>query len=229
MKFVLSGKYGELSEVRNWKPHNGIDLAIPEGETLRSITDGIVTKVFDGHGKIGKGIAIKTENGETHIFGHMSEVDVKPGQTIQAGDVLGESGATGHAHGAHLHFGVQNPDGSFVDPTPIADVVAAAAGNDQGFFSKAWEFLKDPGRVTSESGAEHGGLLWRWIENELHNLTVDAWNWFVVNLPDIMGYGAIAAGVFVILGSMAGKGGMIKPLGIYVGALILALCILGGT
>lgn len=54
-------------------------------------------------------------------------------------------------------------------------------------------------------------------------------HWFIVNLPDIMGYGAMLAGICIILGGMFGKGGMMKPLAIYAGMLILALCILGGV
>lgn len=53
--------------------------------------------------------------------------------------------------------------------------------------------------------------------------------WFVANLPDIMGYGTILAGVWCVIGAMSGKGGMMKPLGYLAGGLILAVCILGGV
>lgn len=53
--------------------------------------------------------------------------------------------------------------------------------------------------------------------------------WFVANLPDIMGYCTITAGVFAIIGSMTGKGGLMKPLGYLAGGLITAVCILGGV
>jgi hypothetical protein len=60
----------------------------------------------------------------------------------------------------------------------------------------------------------------------LQQAAINAWHWFIVNLPDIIGYGTIATGVIIILSAMAGKG-IIKPLGWYAGALILAVCILG--
>lgn len=66
---------------------------------------------------------------------------------------------------------------------------------------------------------------WGWIKGQL----VDAGHWFVTNLPDIMGYGAIFMGAMIILGSMMGKQGMLKPIGVYAGTLIVAVCILSGA
>lgn len=57
---------------------------------------------------------------------------------------------------------------------------------------------------------------------------INAWHWFIINLPNIMMYSAVGAGILIILSAMAGRG-VIKPLGYYIGALILATCILGGV
>lgn len=225
MKFRLSGKFGELAEVRDWQPHTGIDLAVPKGETLRSIADGVVTKVFDGSGSIGKGVAIKVKEGQTHIFGHMSQTSVKPGQELHAGDTLGLSGSTGNSTASHLHFGVQNPDGSFVDPAPLAEAVDAATGK-----MSFGDWFKMRGAVNQYNPkAEDGSWFWDWVGSQLQSGLLHMWNWVVLNLPDIMGYATIGAGIFIILGAMIGKGGMMKPLSIYAGLLILAICILGGV
>ena len=64
------------------------------------------------------------------------------------------------------------------------------------------------------------------IGNAIKNIASGAWNWVVDVLPDVMGYGAILAGATIILGSMVGNGGMIKPLAVYGGGLIVAICIL---
>lgn len=61
----------------------------------------------------------------------------------------------------------------------------------------------------------------------LKEVAIMLWDLFVMNLPDIMGYTTIAAGVFIILGSMLGKGSMMKTLSWYTAALILAITILG--
>lgn len=52
------------------------------------------------------------------------------------------------------------------------------------------------------------------------------WVWTVEVLPDIMGYGTMVTGAMVILGSMVGRGGIMKPLGYLSGGVILSLCIL---
>ena len=54
-------------------------------------------------------------------------------------------------------------------------------------------------------------------------------HWIVLNLPDIMGYGTLLAGAWCMVGALAGKGGMMRPLGILAGGLIIAVCILGGV
>lgn len=55
------------------------------------------------------------------------------------------------------------------------------------------------------------------------------WDWFVISLPDLMGYTTITAGAFIILSSMLGKGSMMKTISWYTAALILAITILGGV
>lgn len=130
MKFRLSGQYGELSPVRGMIPHHGIDLAVPENTVLRSIDNGVVSNVFDGSGLIGKGVAIKTPNGIHEIYGHMNQVKVKIGEHVSEGTVIGLSGNTGNSTAAHLHFGLQNANGTFKDPTYLAEKVSNYAGND---------------------------------------------------------------------------------------------------
>lgn len=115
MKFKLTSKFGALEEVRNGRPHNGIDLAMPEGTTLRSIAKGEITKVYNDD-SIGRGVKIEGEDGREYIYGHMEDVDVKVGDHVNIGSVIGESGNTGHSTGPHLHFGVKNDDGEFINP-----------------------------------------------------------------------------------------------------------------
>jgi hypothetical protein len=128
MKFRMSSKFGSLEEIRD-HPHNGIDLAMPEGTTLRSIADGVIERITDyGSESIGKGVIIKLEDGSRAIYGHMSDIDVKVGEAIKAGEVIGLSGNTGHSTGAHLHFGLWK-NGEYIDPTPMADTLANISGD----------------------------------------------------------------------------------------------------
>ncbi len=139
MKFRLSAEYGELSPVRNWQPHTGIDLAVPENTTLRAIGEGIVDKVFTGEGPIGKGLSIKFPDGSRAIYGHMNEVKAKIGERVSVGELIGLSGNTGNSTGPHLHFGLKSPDGQFTDPTPLAEKLAALSGDNVGPVAKALE------------------------------------------------------------------------------------------
>lgn len=224
MKFRLSSEFGELSEVRNYRPHSGIDFAMGEGTTLRSIAEGVVTDVFDGTKAIGKGVAIRTEDGTTHIFGHMKSVSVKLNEHIEPGEIIGMSGSTGNSTGPHLHFSTQLADGKFADPTPLAEKVANMSGDvDKG----SW-FMDKYNQFSDWLIGKEMDLVIKPAQHTLHDILISCWDWFVFNLPDIMGYTTIGAGIFIILGSMIGKGGMMKPLGWYTGALILATCILGG-
>ncbi len=239
MKFVLSGAFGELSQVRDGK-HTGIDLQMETGTTLRSLMDGKVYAVRDyGSENIGKGVVIKTDDGNYHIFGHMDKVTVSKGDEINGGDVIGLSGNTGDSTGPHLHFGIQDSSGNFVDPTQYGEELASISGDvpgsvimsvvstvdSQGF--GGWILDKYNNFAEGAINAEMEWVL-KPIGHFIKFLTLEMWEWFVANLPEIMGYTTMAAGVFVILSAMVGKGGMVKTLAWYFGFFILATCILAG-
>jgi murein DD-endopeptidase MepM/ murein hydrolase activator NlpD len=131
MKFRLSSKYGELSEIRNNVPHHGIDLAMPQGTELRSLLNRTVEKVVDyGNQNVGKGVFIRNDDGTLSIYGHMSKIKVKIGEHLHSGESIGYSGNTGHSTGAHLHYGMKDASGQWIDPTPVAEHVSNMSGSD---------------------------------------------------------------------------------------------------
>jgi hypothetical protein len=100
--------------------HQGIDLAMNTGTKLFSPVDGVISKVVDyGDKNVGKGIFIETEDHNTVIMGHLSDFRVSEGQSIHQGDLVALSGSTGRSTGSHLHLGLKDADGSFVDPAPL--------------------------------------------------------------------------------------------------------------
>jgi murein DD-endopeptidase MepM/ murein hydrolase activator NlpD len=130
VKFRLSSEYGELSEVRNMVPHHGIDLAMPTGTELRSVMDGVVEKVVDyGGNNLGKGVFIRNDDGTLSIYGHMSKIQVKAGEHLTAGESIGFSGNTGHSTAAHLHYGMKDAAGQWLDPSPAAEKVSNMQGS----------------------------------------------------------------------------------------------------
>ena len=86
--------------------HTGMDLAVPTGTPIRAALGGTV-RVAKYDSSYGYYITIGHENGLLTLYGHNSRLLVSPGQTVQAGDVISLSGATGRVTGPHLHFEVR--------------------------------------------------------------------------------------------------------------------------
>ncbi|MBI5133790.1 MAG: peptidoglycan DD-metalloendopeptidase family protein [Candidatus Taylorbacteria bacterium] len=95
--------------------HNGIDLRASVGTQVRTALSGTVTDTEAVKHKsgcqYGKFVLIKHGNGLSTIYGHLSVVSVKPGDTVVTGDVIGYSGDTGYATGPHLHMGLYATEG----------------------------------------------------------------------------------------------------------------------
>ena len=87
------------------KPHNGLDIAAPEGTEIKAMTTGVVTLTGD-YFYNGKFVLLDHGSGLSSIYIHMSTVNVEMGDYILAGDKIGEVGSTGRSTGNHLHWGV---------------------------------------------------------------------------------------------------------------------------
>ncbi len=85
--------------------HVGFDLSVVQHNPIEAANDGKV--VHAGYfGIYGNTVLIDHGAGLITLYGHMSSIDVKPGQLVRKKDILGKSGATGLAAGDHLHFGM---------------------------------------------------------------------------------------------------------------------------
>ena len=93
--------------------HHGIDIGAREGESVLCYKSGIVADAgFDSI----YGNFVRVEHGDISTFyAHMSEILVKSGDNLSAGDVIGKVGSTGKSTGAHLHFEIIK-EGEAVDP-----------------------------------------------------------------------------------------------------------------
>lgn len=94
--------------------HTGIDLAAPEGTTVRSAAGGVAQVAFDPRGA-GLYVVVVVDQHVRTLYCHLSAAVVVDGQEITAGEVIGDVGATGLATGPHLHFEVQ-VNGRAIDP-----------------------------------------------------------------------------------------------------------------
>ncbi len=94
--------------------HKGVDIAANEGAPVKVVADGIVT-VADTFNIHGGTIAVDHGNGITSMYLHLSKICAKPGQTVKAGNIIGNVGSTGISTGPHLHWGIY-VNGESVDP-----------------------------------------------------------------------------------------------------------------
>lgn len=94
--------------------HLGFDLAVTQHVNVPAANDGRVVWA-DNLGIYGNCVVIDHGYGLQSIYGHLSEIAVKPGDMVKKAQSLGKSGSTGLAGGDHLHFSMQ-VDGVQVNP-----------------------------------------------------------------------------------------------------------------
>jgi murein DD-endopeptidase MepM/ murein hydrolase activator NlpD len=117
-----TGIFGSV-RIMNGKPrnpHNGEDIGAPLGADVAATNDGIVRITVD-HIFSGKGVFIDHGLGFYTMYFHLSEVLVKDGDLVTAGQIIGKVGATGRATGPHLHWGVKL-NGARVNPYTLLDL-----------------------------------------------------------------------------------------------------------
>lgn len=101
-------------------PHNGEDIGAPLGTPVAATNDGMVKLTVD-HFFSGKGIFLDHGLGFYSMYFHLSEVLVKDGEVVKAGQIVGKVGASGRATGPHLHWGVKL-NGARVNPYSLLDL-----------------------------------------------------------------------------------------------------------
>jgi murein DD-endopeptidase MepM/ murein hydrolase activator NlpD len=97
--------------------HWGIDLAAPMLTPEYAAEDGVVLRAGPASG-YGQAVYILGVSGDVTIYGHMEEIDVSAGDTVEAGETIALLGSRGQSTGPHLHFEVHEGglNGKPVDP-----------------------------------------------------------------------------------------------------------------
>jgi hypothetical protein len=100
-------------------PHAGLDLKAAAGTPVKNAGPGVVVLADDLY-FAGKTVIVDHGAGLFTIYAHLSRIDVKDGQAVEPGRVVGLSGATGRVTGPHLHWGARIGETIF-DPRALLD------------------------------------------------------------------------------------------------------------
>jgi len=94
--------------------HTGLDFRAAAGDPVRATANGKV--VSSGwSGGYGRMVEVDHGNGLSTRYGHLSEINVRVGDSVRIGQVIGAVGSTGRSTGPHLHYETRI-DGDAVDP-----------------------------------------------------------------------------------------------------------------
>ncbi|MCI5663147.1 MAG: M23 family metallopeptidase [Mediterranea sp.] len=109
--FCMPTSNTRITDIFGYRPrrrrvHNGLDIKVLVGDTIRAAFDGKVRIVKNQGRRRGYGqyIVIRHDNGLETVYGHLSKQLVSEEQLVKAGDVIGLGGNTGRSTGSHLHF-----------------------------------------------------------------------------------------------------------------------------
>ena len=121
-KYIITGVYGS-QRILNGKPrrpHYGIDFHAPEGTPVKAMMDGEVTLAENDMYFTGGTIIFDHGHGISTLFMHMKDINVKVGQKIKRGQIVGTLGQSGRATGPHLDIRLNWFDVK-LDPVTILD------------------------------------------------------------------------------------------------------------
>lgn len=106
--YKVGARFGDRGE--HWVTrHTGFDFVAPTGTPVRAVQDGVILKLA-WNGAYGRMIILRVSPTITLWYCHLSKVEVKKGQHVKAGQMIGRVGMTGNTTGPHLHLEVRVND-----------------------------------------------------------------------------------------------------------------------
>lgn len=103
---------GRVTSHFGWRPrfgrwHYGTDIGLRTGDNVLSAWRGQVRVCGYDAGGYGYYVVVRHDNGFETVYGHLSKILVEEDQGVEAGEVIGRGGSTGHSTGPHLHFEIR--------------------------------------------------------------------------------------------------------------------------
>lgn len=109
--------------------HDGIDFGLPYNTEVKSNVSGVVSNVGYQASGFGNYVIVKDSSGRLHTYAHLTKANVSTGDTISVNDVLGTSGSTGLSTGPHLHYQVNDADGTVLNPATFTSLSLTEGSN----------------------------------------------------------------------------------------------------
>ena len=95
--------------------HNGLDLIAPAGDPVHAAGDGVVSDVVKSRKGLGNVVTITHKGGYKTKYAHLADMEVRKGNRVKKGKVIGYVGVSGNSFAPHLHYEVYR-DTSLMDP-----------------------------------------------------------------------------------------------------------------
>ncbi len=113
---VVSSEYGYRNDPFHGgrRFHKGIDIAAAAGSPVQSLAEGVVSVAEERPG-LGRVVVVEHADGWRSLYAHCEAMEVKPGDRIEAGEVIATVGSSGRSTGPHLHLELHH-DGRAIDP-----------------------------------------------------------------------------------------------------------------
>jgi murein DD-endopeptidase MepM/ murein hydrolase activator NlpD len=109
--------------------HKGVDFGAPKGTPVKATGPGKVIRAEDC-GAAGNCVVLEHPDGWTSAYFHLSKIDVKLGEEVEAEQLIGKVGSTGRSTGPHLHLAIK-VGGAYVDPLSADAVRSGGLGGNE--------------------------------------------------------------------------------------------------
>lgn len=155
IKMYVTSEFGP----RWGRRHEGTDLKVYRGDTIRCAWDGIVRiRRTDPRG-YGRFVVVRHNNGMETLYGHMSRQLVAEGDSVKAGDPLGLGGRTGRSTGYHLHIEIRYL-GNPINPRDVIDFTNHTTTTDTLYLTREnFKYQEIPVRKGRSYGTAKGGVI----------------------------------------------------------------------
>lgn len=107
MRWPAKGRIVSNYGAGSGKSRDGIDIAVPEGTSVKAAENGVVIYAGDGLKEFGNTVLVRHDDGLVTVYGHNGALNVKRGQKVKRGDQIATSGMSGETDTPKLHFEVR--------------------------------------------------------------------------------------------------------------------------